>query len=119
MGLRTWLRRLERGARGGLESFVLEDGSLYYYDPTSPKLFLHWYACLTADNPRDWPEPPEVCKKLTEARDPVSAGEQFISSAGNFFPYDPEILITERILEPVSLVAGREVHDQEVEDLSE
>ena len=33
--------------------------------------------------------------------------------------YDPEALVMERRLEPVSLVAGRDPYDQEVEDLSE
>jgi hypothetical protein len=42
-----------------------------------------------------------------------------MSKTGDLFPYDPEMQVTERRLEPVSLVAGRDVHDQEVEDLSE
>jgi hypothetical protein len=33
--LRNWIKRLERGAREDLASFVLEDGSRYYYDPAS------------------------------------------------------------------------------------
>ena len=118
MGLRDKLRRLEKDAREDTASFVLLDGSRYYYDPASPELFLHWYACLTAGNPERWPEPPEVCKKLTETRDPA-AGERLINTAGRFFPYDPEVLATERRLVPVSLVAGRNVYDQEVEDLSD
>ncbi len=40
MGLRSWVKRLERGARGDLESFVLEDGGRYYYNPTSGERFL-------------------------------------------------------------------------------
>jgi hypothetical protein len=32
MALRNWLRRLERDARGDLESFELLDGSTYFYD---------------------------------------------------------------------------------------
>jgi YD repeat-containing protein len=31
--MRSWIRRLERDARGHLESFELLDGSTYYYDP--------------------------------------------------------------------------------------
>lgn len=119
MGLRGWLKRLERGAREDMASFALTDGSRYYYDPASSELFMHWYACLTAGNPDRWPEPPEVCRKLTQARDPATAGEQLMSSTGKFFPYDPRVLATERRLEPVSLVAGRDVHDQDVEDLSD
>jgi hypothetical protein len=119
MGLRGWLKRLERDSREDLESFVLMDGSRYYYDPASPELFVHCYECLIAGNPENWPEPPELCKKLTEARDPEAAAVQIVTSLGNFIPYDPEILVTERRLEPVSLVAGRDANDQEVEDLSE
>ena len=119
MGLRGWLKRLERATREDMASFVLMDGSRYYYDPASPELFMHWYECLTAGNPERWPEPPELLRKLTEARDPAAAGAQLISSAGCFLPYDPEVLATERRLGPVSLVAGRDVHDQEVEDLSD
>jgi hypothetical protein len=35
MTLRRQLRRLERALRDTQECFVLEDGSRYYYDPTS------------------------------------------------------------------------------------
>ncbi len=119
MGLRGWLKRLERGSREDLASFALEDGSRYYYDPASPELFLHWYACLTAGDPDRWPEPPDVVRKLTEAKDPAAAGEQLISTVGRFFPYDPETLVRERRLEPVPLMAGRAAHDQEVEELFE
>jgi len=117
--IRGWVKRIEHAARGNLASFELLDGSRYYYDPSSGELFMHWYACITAGNPSDWPEPPEVCRRLTEAKDPARAGEELIRSSGRFFPYAPEILITERRLEPISLVADRDVHDQGVEDLSE
>jgi hypothetical protein len=119
VGLRGWLKRLERSSRENLASFALEDGSRYYYDLAAPDVFLHWHECLIAGNPENWPESPEVLRKLTEAKDPAQAAEQLMSRTGDLFPYDPEILITERRLEPVSLVAGRDVHDQEVEDLSE
>ena len=101
MGLRGWLKRLERGTREDMASFVLMDGSRYYYDPASPELFMHWYDCLVAGNPERWPEPPELLRKLTEARDPAAAGAQLISNTGRFFPYDPEVLATERRLVPV------------------
>jgi hypothetical protein len=38
--LRRQLKRLEEELRGSLQSFVLEDGSRYYYNPTSGELFL-------------------------------------------------------------------------------
>jgi hypothetical protein len=33
MGLRSWVKRLERDASEDLEDFELLDGSTYYYDP--------------------------------------------------------------------------------------
>ncbi len=35
MGLKRWMRRIERAAQGEVESFELRDGSRYYYDPAS------------------------------------------------------------------------------------
>jgi hypothetical protein len=69
MGIRTWIKRLERDARGEMGSFELLDGSRYYFDPLSGVLFLHWCACIRAGNPPEWPEPPEVVRKLCEAKD--------------------------------------------------
>ena len=42
-----------------------------------------------------------------------------VASKDEFLPYDRDLLITERRLEPRSLVAGRDLYDQVVEDLSE
>ena len=118
MGTRDKLRHLLKVARGHLESFELLDGSRYYFDPASPELFMHWFACARAGNPCDWPPAPEILQKLCEARDLDSALE-VVASKGEFLPYDRDILITERRLEPRSLVAGRDVNDQMVGDLSE
>jgi hypothetical protein len=118
MGLRGRLKRLERAARGELESLELLDGRLYYHNPQSFKLFMHWMECLKAGNPDKWPEPPEAVRKVTEAKDPEAALES-ISSGAEWLPYDREALVTEREIRPRSLVAGRDVYDQEVEDLSE
>jgi hypothetical protein len=41
MGLRDKLRRLERATEGTLRSFELEDGSRFWFDPTSAEMFLH------------------------------------------------------------------------------
>jgi hypothetical protein len=71
VGLRRWLKRLERGSRENRASFALMDGSRYYYDPATWEVFLHWHECSTAGNPENWPEPPEVLRKLTEAKDPA------------------------------------------------
>ena len=125
MGLRNWLRKLERAASGDLESFELLDGSRYYFDAAGPTLFMHCHDCIGAGNPTDWPEPPEVLLKLCEAKDVRVAFEAVMGGStdsftyDDIFPYDPETLVNERRLEPRSLIAGRDVHDQEVEDLSE
>jgi hypothetical protein len=120
MGLRNWVKKLEHAARGHLVSFELLDGSRYLHNPQSPELFLHWTECLTAGNPDKWPEPPEAVRKVTEAKDPRAALES-IRGGGTWgtFPYDPEALANERDIRPRSLIAGRDVYDQEVEDLSE
>jgi hypothetical protein len=118
MGLRARLERLERAARGTLVSFELLDGSRFYYNPQTLELFLHWMECLKAGNPDKWPEPPEAVRKVTEAKDPEAALER-ISGGAKWLPYDPQALLRERVIRPRSLVAGRDVYDQEVEDLSE
>jgi hypothetical protein len=75
MGLRDQLRRLKRDARGDLESFVLLDGSRYYYSPTEvhKQLFLHAYDLQLGGQP----EPPEVLTKLCQARNPAAVLERF------------------------------------------
>ena len=120
MPLRSWIKRLERDARGNLASFELLDGSRYYFDPASAALFLHWCDCIRAGNPPDWPQPPEIVRKLCEAKD-VSRAFDEVEGGGTWstFVYDREVLINERRLEPRSLVAGRDPYDQAVEDLSE
>src|SRR5215204_5760735 len=82
--MRSWIRRLERDARGHLESFELIDGSTYYYDrmETYKELFLHAYDVQLGDAEK-WPEPPEVYRKICEARDPAAVLERFK-------PEDPE-----------------------------
>jgi hypothetical protein len=121
MGLRARLERLEHAARGTLVSFELLDGSRFYYNPQTFELFSHWYDCLMAGSADKWPEPPEAVRKVTEAKDPEAALES-IRGGGSWdvLPYDAEALTAERVIRPRSLVAGRDVYDdQEVEDLSE
>ncbi len=117
MGLRNWIKRLERGAREDLASFVLEDGSRYYYDPTSGECFLHSAACLRAqgDGESAFPEPPETIKALRSARNRGAALQQV---AGEFFPYDKQAFVERGELVPRSMVAGRELGEP-IEDLSE
>ena len=133
MGLRTWIKRLEHAARGDLASFELLDGNRYYFNPggASLELFLHWHECITADSAHNWPEPPEVLRKLTEAKDIQRAAELVRGPQGSwaFLPYDIEVLISERRLEPRPLVSRYDpataqhglldLYEHHLEDLSE
>jgi hypothetical protein len=115
--VRGWLKRLERSSREDLESFELLDGSTYYYDrlETYKELFLHAYDVQLGEAEK-WPEPPEVYRKMCEAKDPAAALEQlrpedpqsaFVNPAEL---YDTAALIHERRLVPFSV--------EPVEDLS-
>jgi hypothetical protein len=117
MGLRGWLKRLERDASEDLESFELLDGSTYYYDclETYKELFLH--ACDLQLGKGEWTEPPEVYRKMCEARDvaevlerlkPENPERAFVNVAEL---YDTHVLVNERRLVPL--------YHAPVEDLSE
>ena len=130
MGLMNWVKRVEHAARDDLASFELLDGSFYYYNPTSWVLFMHWVKCCGESTAHDWPPPPEVMQKLTEAKDVERALDAVMGQAGfGGMVYDPDILITERRLEPRGLISrydprlGKHVvldpYDSAVGDLSE
>jgi hypothetical protein len=104
--MRRWIKRLEHAARGELASFELLESSRYYFDPASPELFMHWYECGKAGSAHNWPEPPEVIRKLTEAKD-VERAIELVRGEGSwdFFVYDIEGLIGERTLEPRGIVS--------------
>jgi len=115
--MRSWIRRLERDARGHLESFELLDGGTYYYDrlETYKELFLH--ACDLQLGKGEWPEPPEVYCKMCEARDvaevlerlkPEDPERAFVDVTQI---YDTDALLRERRLVPLT--------HKPVEDLSE
>ena len=78
MGFRDKLRRFEQAARDHLESFELEDGSRYWYDPVSPDRFLHTMNCLWAqgDGQTTFPQPPETVRALLRARDRAAAHQE-------------------------------------------
>ncbi len=121
MGAKDRARRLEQAIRSELSSFQLLNGRTYFYSQQSyGELYMFCYDCLEAGNPSDWPEPPELLVKVLEARDPAAALQQVWSKAlDDIFPFDPEVIVNERRLEPRSLVVGRDPYDQVVEDLSE
>ena len=120
MGLRGWIKKLERGARGNLESFILIDGSRHYFDPQSGECFLHAMECLRFQHKggEAFPEPPETIKALTRARDRAGALEQVAGGTFDAFPYDKQVLVERGELVPRSMVAGRELGEP-LEDLSE
>jgi hypothetical protein len=107
--MRSWIRRLERAASEGLESFILEDGSRYYYDPieTYKEMFLH--ACdVQLGDAEKWPEPPEIYRRMCGAKDPGAVLERFKPEDPQraFVDvteiYDTDALVRERRLVPLS-----------------
>jgi hypothetical protein len=103
------MRRLKRAALKDLGSFELLDGTIYHFDclETHEELFLYGYDALLGDANK-WPEPPEVYRKICEARDPAAALElfkpenpwsAFIDPAALF---DTDALVNERRLVPIS-----------------
>jgi len=112
------MKRLERGASEDLESFELLDGSTYYYDrlETQKELFLHAYDLLLGEADK-WPEPPEVYRKICEAKDPAAVLERFKpeNPQSAFVDpvelYDTDVLVHQRRLVPFSV--------EPAEDLSE
>jgi hypothetical protein len=119
VGLRNWLKKLERDSSSDLESFALLDGSTFYFDGTDAELYLHAWRCLEAGHPDNWPEPPEVLFKVLQARDVGVALEQVGSQATwDIFPYERAAIINERRLEPRSIVEGHDLGDEAL-DLSE
>jgi hypothetical protein len=113
VGLRGNLRRLERGAREDLASFILEDGSRYYYNPESGKCFLHPCACISAGYEGEpYPEPPETIKALTRARNKAAALDTACGGGFDLFPYEREALVERGEHVPLSWI-------QPLEDMSE
>jgi hypothetical protein len=119
MGLRGKLGRLEYKLRGNMESFILEDGSRYYFDPKSGELFLHLCGCIRAGyEGKPYPEPPATLLALCKARDRRASLAAAKVATDGMFPYDLEVLVERGELVPRSLVAGRELGGP-IEDLSE
>ena len=96
-------------AREGLKSFELVDGTTYYYDglETHKELFLYAYDVQLGAADK-WDKPPEIFRKMCEAKDPHLVLERFKpeNSLGAFVDptalFDTDALIQERRLVPVS-----------------
>jgi hypothetical protein len=122
MGRLRWsLNVLKRDARENLDSFILEDGSRFYFDPSSAELFLHAVGCLAAQGDGvDFPQPPETLKAVARARHREAALNQVLGGASFvLFPYEHEALVEHGTLVPRSLVAGHELGEGPLPDLSE
>ena len=121
MALRDRLRSLKREMRSNLDSFVLSDGTRFYFDPVSPEIFLHCVDCLSAQGDGEpFPEPPEVLKALTRARNREAAYHQVRGGVDfDLFPYEVEALTERGELVPRSLVHGHELGEGPLLDLSE
>ena len=120
MGLRDELRRVRASLHDELASFDLADGSRFWYDPyaVGAELFLYGCASLRAGAPANRPEPPDIVRALTKARDRRAA---FAAVAPNpaMFPYERLALVERGDLVHRSLVAGRDADESAPSDLSE
>jgi hypothetical protein len=75
--LRRWIKGLERKNSGNLDSFVLEDGTTHYFNPSSAEVFLHTCDCIRAGSDGEpFPEPPRTLEALCKARDRGAAVEK-------------------------------------------
>jgi hypothetical protein len=103
------MRRLEHRASKDLESFVLEDGSRYSFDrlETHKELFMHAYDVQLGEAHK-WPEPPEIYRRICEAKDPAGVLKRFIPEQPERAFVDPaalfdtDALVNERRLVPIS-----------------
>ncbi len=107
--LRSWLRKLEREAKGeALLHIPQEFGSDFVQDRSeaAAELFSYYCECALADGagePR--PEAPDVLRAVANACDRRAALAN-VMQGYRFLPVSATTLIEEGLLEPVSLVAG-------------
>ena len=120
MGLRDSLRRLRREMAGDLDSFVLESGDRYYFDPASLELISHIFDCLHAQGAGEpFPEPPPVVRAIARAKHREAALHQVVGGGDLLFPYKVPDLVESGELVPRSLVVGHELGEGPLPDLSE
>jgi hypothetical protein len=106
--------------RGNMDSFILEDGSRFYFDPQGLELIEHIFDCLHCQGEGvPFPEPPEVVKAIARARDREAALRQVAGGGDLLFPYEVEPLLQRGKIVPRSLVHGRELGEGPLPDLSE
>jgi hypothetical protein len=77
MGLRSHIKRLERGAQNDLGSFMLSDGSRYFYDLDAAGSELFVYVINSLAFGEEGLEAPEILSMIKRARDPHAAIARF------------------------------------------
>jgi hypothetical protein len=119
--LRTLVAKLRRDAKGAFDSFTLKDGSTYRYDrmETHAEIFQYGHDVLLGDaSEAKWPEPPEIFRKMCEARDPAAVLEHlrpenpqhaFVDPANLF---DTDALVKERRLVPITYEPPEDLSSQ-------
>ncbi len=121
MALRDKLRRLERLARGKLDSFVLADGTRFFYAPQEAfaQAFMFFSDSMKADHNGDpRPAPPDILQAISNARDREDALSRALGGFSHLLPVDKDALLSRGEFVPRELVAGRELGEP-LEDLSE
>jgi hypothetical protein len=123
MALRDKLRRLEKLARGGLDSFVLRDGQRFFFDKNEAfgQAFLFFSDSMRADHSGEArPDPPPILEAISNARDREDALHRALGGFAHILPIDRAVLLSRGELVPRSLVQGVELEDLgELQDLSE
>ncbi len=123
IALRDKLRRLERLARGTMDSFELESGQRYYFDKGEAygAAFLFFSDSLrSAHSGEPRPDPPPILEAVAGARDREDALERALGGFVGLLPIDRDALLSCGALVPRSLVQGVALEDLgELEDLSE
>ncbi len=104
-----------------MDFFELADGSRHYFDPEEAVKdnFLFLTDCMRADCRREpRPEPPELLRAVSNARDREEALERVMGGYGHHLPLDREALVESGELVNRQLAPGfRPV--EPVEDLGE
>ena len=116
--LRARLARLQKAARGKLDSFEIEGGSRYHFDSSQAHitLFDYWCASLQAvhrGTPR--PDPPPLLRAVADAKDRRRALEAvYPEGVSMWIPLEVEALVERGELVPRTLTAGRDVDEPSV-----
>lgn len=95
MGLKAKLAALRRTMRGNLDSFLLADGTRYFFNPgeTFSVLFRYFAESMTADHKREpRPQPPEILQAVAGAKNREDALYRVMGDYSQL-PLDREALV--------------------------